>query len=55
MVTARLPQDEIDIAVMHCATDLVAFDRDRLRLGADAQNPRCRAQVYESRRPAPTR
>jgi len=55
MVTARLPQDEIDIAVDALRDgDLVAFPTETVYgLGADAQNPDAVRKVYEVKgRPA---
>jgi L-threonylcarbamoyladenylate synthase len=55
MVTARLPQDEIDVAVDALRDgDLVAFPTETVYgLGADAQNPDAVRKVYEIKgRPA---
>ena len=55
MVTARLPQDEIDVAVEALRDgDLVAFPTETVYgLGADAQNPDAVRKVYEVKgRPA---
>jgi L-threonylcarbamoyladenylate synthase len=55
MVTARLPQDEIDVAVDALRDgDLVAFPTETVYgLGADAQNPDAVRKVYEVKgRPA---
>jgi L-threonylcarbamoyladenylate synthase len=55
MVTARLPQDEIDVAVEALRDgDLVAFPTETVYgLGADAQNPDAVRKVYEIKgRPA---
>jgi L-threonylcarbamoyladenylate synthase len=55
MVTARLPQDEIDVAVDALRDgDLVAFPTETVYgLGADAQNPDAVRRVYEIKgRPA---
>ena len=55
MVTARLPQDEIDLAVLALREgDVIAFPTETVYgLGADAQNPQAIRRIFELKgRPA---